>query len=257
METKDEILEIIGQCLKEQEKKLFVQYFDLKSSGQKKAANKSLEQFIYGVSQYSLEQRRKLVYKIISLSKYEVFIRRPGIKYETKEPILTLQHPLIEKLIVPILIVDINDKKLGASREMSSFTYIFEKQIKFNDVFSNTQVPEIWEMGEYFLEQELELNPTDIEAAIRLVNKKVRRLNYDIHELPEYGLMVEIEVFEKQLESLKQLLRQYEIGEELKERIRIYELVNYTWSDYLKNESKYENYQQYLEVNKIEGREKI
>lgn len=257
MKTKNEILEIVGQFLNEQEKKLFIQYLDLKSSGQKKAANKNLEQFIFGVNQYPFDERRKFVYKIISLSKNKVFIRVPGIKYEIEEPKFVLQHPLIENLIVPILIVDINQKKLDASREISNFTYIFEKHIKFKDAFPSTQVPGIWEMEDFFLKQELEWNPTDIETAIRLINKKVTHLNYDIHELPEYGLLEETDVFEKEINSLKKLIRKYKIGGELKERIQLFESINYTWSDYLNNVSNYENYQQYLEINKIEGREKI
>ena len=52
-------------------------------------------------------------------------------------------------------------------------------------------------------------------------------------------------------------MEEFEVGQEFKDKIEIYELIRRTWKDYLKKEKSYKNYSQYLEENQIENREKI
>ena len=172
-------------------------YLEVKSKGIKNKANRILDEFTKKMSTYPTEKIREIAYEILDLSREKITEKHRDFKFEEEKPKLKIQHRLIETIILPILIEDFKKGRLGASRELSKFEFMFHNLVKFEEVLPEIPFPTDWRIGEFFLETELRNNPNDKEAANLLLNRKISQLDYDIHELPEFGLLVDIKVLKR------------------------------------------------------------
>jgi hypothetical protein len=102
---------------------------------------------------------------------------------------------------------------------------------------------------EYFLEKELANNPNDKLAAVLLVQKKSRSLDFAIHEIPR-GLLLDKNIFYERVNELENLINKYSLqSEKWEKRINLLKSISLCWRDYLLNKTIYSNFVDYLEKN--------
>jgi hypothetical protein len=108
-----------------------------------------------------------------------------------------------------------------------------------------------------FYKRELEINPNDKVALEGLLDRLACGLNYAIHELPEYGLIWELDFFNSELREFKNYLATSDNVTKWQEILTRWDFVSRTWQDYETNHDKYDNYTDYLKTNDLRFRDAL
>ncbi|MEH6659926.1 hypothetical protein [Leeuwenhoekiella marinoflava] len=227
-------MNILFEHLTIEQKNIWDSYLDFKTKGIKPKSKKALQSFINSVKRNPSENIDNIALELNRLK-------------TNKE--LEIQFPIFKEIILPTLIklarqnqpeihriIAENERFFHSNKRLTEF---INKEFKINKTYFDS----VW-----FLERELSINPTDKKSIELLVNKIAQDLDYCIHELPEFGLVCDINDFSESLNNLENFIEQYELKNvKWSERLDLLNAVKKTWSDYLEQKS-ISNYNEYLEI---------
>lgn len=201
------------------------------------------------------ESKQSLTDVIVSLESIDKESLNPFVFYltdlqRTEEE--KIDYHLFEKIILPCLIDGMSknlptyhrriaqfDQRLSPSNQLFS---LFKTKTGYkNDYFEKAD----------FYKNELEINPNDKIAVDGLLERIAWGLNYAIHELPDYGLLWDLDLFNSELQEFKKYLAISDKGTKWQQVLARWDFVSRTWQDYEANRDKYENYADYLKTNDL------
>ncbi len=227
-------MNILYEHLTIDQKNIWDSYLDLKAKGIKSKAKIILQDFISSVKKNPSKSIDSIAIELDNLNK----------NHE-----IEFQFPLFKEIILPTLIkfakqnkpkfhkmIAENQKYFQSNKGLAEY---INKEFGINEIFFESNI---------FLEKELSINPTDSKTAELLINNIAKDLDYAIHEMPDYGLIYDIESFSLSINKLNDLIFKYDLNNtKWKIRLNLLNTICRTWSDYLKQES-IPNYKQYLEA---------
>ena len=159
---------------------------------------------------------------------------------------------LFERIVLPCLVQGVTRNLPTYNRRLAQFDQMFYSSNPLFKAFKEkTQYNKEYFEPVDFYKKELEIDPGDQIAINGLLNRIAWQLNYTIHELPEYGLIGELDDFESNLEQFKTYLSQSNTKDKWQKQLETWDFVHDTWKDYLANLSKYRTYADYLRENHL------
>jgi len=212
-------------------------YLNQKEMGLKKQSSKLLSEFISKINTLDYDTVLNFVYNLTD-------------KHRLEE--IKIDFRLFESVIYPILVSEIKLKKTTANRRLAQFDQFFLGsnplflKLKEQLVYNN----EYFESADFY-EREIEINNTDQIAIAGFLNRIASGLNYATHELPEYGLIWDIEYFKEELKRFKVVLETYSKKDIWKNRITHWEFVLKTWTEYMNDRNDFVNYKDYLNKKEL------
>lgn len=165
---------------------------------------------------------------------------------------MKIDFRLFESVIYPILVAEIKSKKITSNRRLAQFDQFF---IGSNQLFLKLKEQLNYDNSYFesadFYQREIEINNTDEIAIAGFLNRIASGLNYATHELPEYGLVWDIEYFKKELKRFKIVLDTYLQKDIWDNRIKHWEFVLKTWTEYMNDRNSFVNYEDYLNKKEL------
>lgn len=159
---------------------------------------------------------------------------------------------LFERIVLPCLIEGMLKNLPTYHRRLAQFDQMLLKSSPLFSLFkTKTGYENDYFEKAYFYKKELTTNPNDNVALDGLLDRIASGLNYAIHELPEYGLIWELEFFNSELREFKRYLATSDNGTKWQEILVRWDFVSRTWQDYETNLDKYGNYGNYLKTNDL------
>ena len=211
-------------------------YLDRRNRGLKKQSKEALTDAILSLESANKESIRQFVLYLTDLQ------RTVGEKIDFR---------LFEKIVLPCLIQGATRKLPTYNRRLAQFDQMFHSSNSLLKVLKDeTQYTKEYFEPADFYEKELEINPGDQIAVNGILDQIAWQLNHSIHELPEYGLIGELE-FESNLQQFKTYLNHSNNKQKWKKQLQKWDVVQATWKDYTANLDKYPTYADYLRENQL------
>jgi hypothetical protein len=227
-------MSILFEHLTIEQKNIWDSYLDFRAKGMMPKSKKTLQNFISSVKRNPSGNIDNIALELNRLK-------------TNKE--LEIQLPLFKEIILPTLIKLARQNQPEIHRIIAENERFFHSDKRLAELINTefktnkTYFDSVW-----FLEKELSINSTDNKAIELLVNKIAQDLDYCIHELPEYGLVCDINDFSESLNNLANFIDKYDLKSvKWSERLNLLNAVQKTWSDYLDQKSV-SNYNEYLEL---------
>lgn len=215
----------------------WTQYLGQRNRGLKSHSKQSLTDFIEGLQSVDNESLNQFVFYLTDLQRTE------------NEKIDFL---LFEKIVLPRLIDGMLRNLPTYHRRLAQFDQML---LHTNPLFSLFKTKTGYENDfletSDFYKKELEIDPNDKIAVEGLLDRIAWGLNYAMHELPEYGLLCELDVFNSELYEFKTYLASSESANKWQQNLTSWEFVSKTWKEYEVNLDKYQNYADYLKTNNL------
>lgn len=228
---------VIQDILPKENFNIWNSYLIQKEMGLKKRSSKLLSEFISEIKAVNYDTVLNFVYTLTD-------------KHRLEE--MKIDFRLFENVIYPILVAEIKSNKATSNRRLAQFDQFFlgsnplflklKEQLNYDNLY--------FESADFY-EREIEINNTDQIAIAGFLNRIASGLNYATHELPEYGLVWDIDYFKKELNRFKIMLDTYSQKNIWDNRIEHWEFVLKTWSEYMYNRNRFVNYKDYLNKKEL------
>lgn len=159
---------------------------------------------------------------------------------------------LFEKIVLPCLIEGTLSNLATYNRRLAQFDQMLLPSNPLFNLFKTKTgyAKDYFETADFY-KKELEINPTDKVALEGLLDSLASGLNYATHELPEYGLLWELDFFDSVLQEFKKYLATSDNGTKWQQILASWNFVSSTWKDYEMNSDMYENYAEYLKTKNL------
>jgi len=215
----------------------WTQYLGQRNRGLKSESKQSLTDVIVSLESVDKESLDQFVFYLTDLQRTD----------EEK-----IDFHLFEKIVLPSLIDGMLKNLPTYHRRIAQFDQML---LPSNPLFSLFKTKTGYE-GDYFetadfYKKELKINPNDKVALDGLLDRMAWGLNYAIHELPEHGLLWELDFFNSELQEFKKYIATSDSGTKWQKILASWDFVSRTWQDYETNRDKYENYADYLDANEL------
>ncbi|WP_346881432.1 hypothetical protein [uncultured Algibacter sp.] len=228
----------INYILPKENLSIWNSYLTQKEMGLKKKSSLLLTEFINNIKVLDYKLIRDFAYCLTDKHRLED---------------LKIDFRLFENVIYPILVSEINANNITANRRLAQFEqFLLGSNPLFIKLKEQLNYDNVYFESADFYEREIEINNADQIAISGFLNRLASGLNYATHELPEYGLVWEIEYFEEELKRFKNILETYSEKEIWLNRIKHWDFVLKTWTNYLTKQNAYKNYTEYLNRTKLQ-----
>lgn len=215
----------------------WTQYWGQRNRGMKSESKKSLMDVIESLESLDKESLNQFVFYLTDLQRTD------------NEKI---DFNLFEKIVLPCLIEGAVSNLVTYNRRLAQFDQML---LPSNQLFSLFKTKTAYEKDYFeaadFYKRELDINPNDKVALEGLLDRLAWGLNYAIHELPEYGLLWDLDFFDSVLQEFKRYLATSDNGTKWQQILTSWDFVASTWKDYEINSDKYENYADYLKTKDL------
>jgi hypothetical protein len=210
---------------------LWNNYENCLDKGLKKKAIETLNVFILRLKATDIETQRKITNILIDRKEEENFL---------------IQFPLFKDMVLPILIQNAKQGKLGAYRLIGEFEQFIYSDSRLGQLINrelNIGNDSFYSIGMF--EKELSINPRDTKTINLLIQGIAKSLDYAVHEVP-IGVLYDKELYFQRLEQLEKLLVANNLmSNKWDKRISTLNSIGKTWTDYLESKG-FENYADFL-----------
>jgi hypothetical protein len=225
-------------------------YNQVRVTGDKKSANKLLEDYIDLLKQQDEKDITTFVDNICSLTldANPKIIANNGNEVSDKGT--RIQHPLFKEIVLPILIDQYKKGSAKHIRWIGQFEQFFYSDVTTTQAFlSELDIAGYFETRHFF-EKAFSIDNNQQTLAL-LLDRIAQDINYYTHEVP-IGVLVDPDFLDKELMTFRQYLQQCDTKNTWEELLTGWELIAKHWSLYLKSKDKYDSFENYLRVNGIQ-----
>ena len=189
----------------------WTKYLDRRNRGLKKESKEALTDAILSLESADKESIHQFVLYLTDLQ------RTVGEKIDLR---------LFERILMPCLVDGITRNLPTYNRRIAQFEQMFYSSNSLFKAFKKmTRYAKQYFEPADFYKKELEIDPGDQIAIDGILNRIGWQLNYSIHELPEYGLIGELDDFKSDLEQFKRYLNQSNNQDNWKKQLEKWDLV--------------------------------
>ena len=229
---------------------LWENYNQIRISGDKKTANKLLQQYIDLLKNENYSVREQFVDEICSavLETEDSIIANNGTEVSEKK--YRIQHPLFKEIILPVLIEKYKTDSAKYIRWIGQFEQFF-----YSDLQTSKKLLE--EIGIYgyfstsfFLEKSFSIEQSQKTLDL-ILKRQAQDMEYYVHEIPT-GLLIESEIFDKEIKQFETYYEQFDRKYIWTAKLDKWKLISLHWRTYLSERDKYVNFEDYLDKNEIQ-----
>lgn len=244
--------------------KKWADYNKIRLTGNKKLANKSLDIFIKSILLYDKHVIEDFVYSICSTVLGDEIISNNGVNVSNAK--FRIQHPLFQKVILPVLIRNYKANDPLYIRWIAQFEQFFYSDSKTTHYFLEAINDELRDTAqfsaeinqyknvkcryfstEYFLKKSFELKPT--QTTLNLIIKRLAQsIYYQTHELPS-AVLADADSFIKEINQFKYYHERYNDQNKWKKQIQEWTDIANHWKIYSTEQDKFRDFEEYLTQN--------
>lgn len=226
---------------------LWERYNEIRSSGDKKTANRVLDDFIPKIREEDYATRKDFVDEICEAFLDDEIAANNGEKVSAKK--IRIQHPLFKEIVLPILIEEYKNKSAKHTRWIGQFEQFIYSDWKATNAFTKEIGKEDFISTDFFEESfHLEESQKTLDL---LLDRLARSLNYCIHEVP-FGILAEPDDFEEEINLFKKYHAFSGKKEIWTEKLAELESLAFHWRAYREREDEYAGFVDYLEKNGLD-----
>ncbi|NBA88313.1 hypothetical protein GVN16_21250 [Emticicia sp. CRIBPO] len=225
-------------------------YNQVRLTGDRKAANKILADYIDLLKQQNEKDIKIIVDNICSLALDGDKKITCSNEKEESDKDTRIQHPLFKEIILPILQ---DQYKRGSAEHIK---WIGQMEQFFYSDYTTTRaflidlsIPGYFE-ARHFFEKSFAID-FDQKTLTLLLDKIARDINYYTHEVPT-GVLVYPEVLNKEIMVFRHYWQQCDKKNIWEDVLKEWELIAKHWAVYCSTQDEYDNFENYLMKNKIQ-----
>ncbi len=255
MKLKNEILD-----------KKWSDYHKMRLAGNKKTANKLLNDFIQSILGYDKVIIEDFVYQVCSIALKDKFISNNGT--EVSNTPIRIQHQLFQKVILPILIQKYKEKDPLYIRWIAQFEQFFYSDHKTTNRFLEEINDEFRDAVQYsseknedvdikcryfstvhFLIKSFKISPDPITLNL-ILERLAQDIYYKTHELPNV-ILADADVFMEEINQFKYYYEKSDNKNKWTKQVKEWEYIANHWKIYLKAQDKFSSFEEYLTKNEV------
>ena len=247
----------------------WLNYNQNRLSGDKKTANKILNSFINGLLQENSDIIERFVYNICQLTlDIDGNLSNNGTEVSISKN--RIQYPLFKKILLPVFVKKYKENNPLYLRWIGQLEQFFYSEHKLTVQFledindrlrdavqfdkkSNSYKDIKYRFFEtyHFFKKSYKIEPNQKTLDL-LLKRLAQDIFYATHELP-FGILREPNEFMKEIENFKFYFEKYNNQEKWKETLHNWTFIGQHWKIYSKEKNKYENFENYLNLNGIKN----
>lgn len=228
----------------------WTKYNQVRIAGDKKTANKLLLGYISLLKQQEEEEINIFIDNICSLTldTEDKIISNNGTGVSEKD--IRIQHPLFKEIILPRL----KKQYINGSSKHIKWIGQLEQFFYADLVTTNTFLKELNITGyfetRHFFEKSFAIDNSQKTLKL-LLHRIAQDINYYTHEVPTV-VLIDPDVLDKELTTFREYWKQSDTKNIWEVVLAEWELIAKHWSLYFATQDKYDNFENYLNVNGIQ-----
>lgn len=171
---------------------LWLTYVDKQERGLKKETSSALSKLITELKQLETKLLTKIVFVFTDYHREET---------------IKIDFRLFQEILFPVLLAEVKKNTLTANRRLAQFDqFLLTNQKLFQQLKKQLNYIQDYFEPIDFYKKEIELNSKDNIAVEGYLTQLANKFNHYTHELPDFGLLCEIEVFTKDFNDFKEIV---------------------------------------------------
>ncbi len=218
----------------------WIAYNQERLAGNKKSANNLLDTFIKSILTYEEDVVEDFVYTMCSTVLKDDILSNNGTEVSNAE--IRIQHPLFQKVILPVLVKKYKEKYALYIRWIGQLEQFFYSDEKTTAMFLEEINDELRDVEQFsiatnkyehvkcryfstksFFIKSFEISPNQITLKL-ILDTLARHIDYVTHELPS-GLLEDVDVFTQHIDEFKYYYKQLEEKHRCEKQIEEWESI--------------------------------
>jgi hypothetical protein len=235
--------------MKTELRNIWENYNRTRIAGDKKTANKLLQEYIGLLKSESSFSREEFDEKICNeiLEADNCIIDNNGTEVSDKE--YRIQHPLFKEIILPVLI---EKYKTNSARHIKWIGQL--EQFFYSDFQASKRLLDAIGIDghfstSFFLEKSFSIEQSQKTLHL-ILDRMARDFDYYTHEIP-FGVLIEPTVFDRELKLFESYYEQSDSKSDWTLNLNKWRTVALLWRAYFSSKNEYVNFEDYLNKNEI------